>query len=288
MPHLKAPAKTNLRLKITGRRADGYHLLDMVNVKLALFDEIDFEITESDIRIETDPSVPSDRGNSLWKIAEHLREASGRRFGLKIRLKKNIPVAAGLGGGTSDAASLLMALNRDLGLDWPLSRLIEIGLEVGADIPFFLVPGAQRVGGIGEVLERLEVPPYPLILVNPGFPISTREAYQWFDDALGNLPGKASESTLTSGPFNVTHPPLVNDLEEVVIPRYPVLARIKDLLKEAGALATQMSGSGPTVFGLFDSEASRDRGYDSLCRQSDPQWWLWQGRSLGGEESNLD
>jgi 4-diphosphocytidyl-2-C-methyl-D-erythritol kinase len=259
---LRAPAKVNLRLRITGRRPDGYHLLDMVMVKLALADEIEMELGGEEIVISCNhPQVPLDSSSTLWKAAELVRRESGKKFGVKLYLQKNAPVAAGLGAGSSDGAAVLLGLNQLLELGWKEDKLLKIGEKIGADVPFFLSSGPKRVQGIGEILSPTEVPPLFLILINPGFPVSTKEAYGWFDQ-------------LTAPIHDATFPPLENDLEKVVLPRYPVLARLKVLLQEAGALGTLMSGSGPTVFGLFESSSSRDRGYETLLKKTEPGWWV--------------
>ncbi|MBI2082622.1 MAG: 4-(cytidine 5'-diphospho)-2-C-methyl-D-erythritol kinase [Deltaproteobacteria bacterium] len=309
---ISAPAKINLRLKITGRRSDGYHLLDMVMVKLDLCDEIDFEIEKKSPhaplcqRGETPPlvggdfQIPLDSSNTLWKVAQLVREESGQKFELKISLNKNIPIAAGLGGGSSDAAALLIALNRELGLDWSRERLMKICLKIGADVPFFLAEGPQRVTGIGEILEPISVPSLSVILINPGFSVSTKEVYHWFDLEIvetgdsGRAPARAQRVS-TGGRNPRQDPPLValtevgidaipplleNDLEKVVFSRYPVLAEMKEMLMKAGALGALMSGSGGTVFGLFESAASRDRGFDLMVQKKNPEWWVWKGRSL--------
>lgn len=279
---LLAPAKVNLRLKITGRRPDGYHLLDMVMVKLDLSDEIDLELGGSGIRMECDRDLPLDSSNTVWKAVDAVRKESGQRFGVTVRIHKRIPIAAGLGGGSSDAAGVLKGLNDLLALGWDTKKLIEVGMRIGADVPFFLVEGSQRVRGIGEVLEPITIPPVPLILINPGFPVSTTDAYQWYDltrekdnDSKASVIAKPDE---TRG-RQIAGFEMTNDLEEVVIPRYPVLAAVKERL-QAGALGTLMSGSGPTVFGLFNSAPSRDRGYEILLKTKDPEWWICKTASL--------
>lgn len=275
---LTAPAKVNLRLKVVGRRPDGYHDLEMVMVKLDLADEIEFELDGNGIRIESDSAnLPGDQTNIIWRAADLVREDSGKRFGLAVRVKKRIPIAAGLGGGSSDAAVTLKALKQLLDLGWDRGRLLKIGVRLGADVPFFLAEGSQWVEGIGERLKSIELPPLWLVLINPGFPVSTAEVYRWYDEA-----GKKGEmsSSLTGKISDASLPPLENDLEAVVIPRYPVLAEIKRKLSRAGALGTLMSGSGPTVFGLFDSRESRDRGYEILLKEKDPKWWVCKTASI--------
>ncbi len=298
---LKAPAKVNLRLKVTGRREDGYHLLDMVMVPLELADEIEIEVTAgaNGIELESDRrDFPTDATNSVWRAAELVRNDSGLTFGLKARIKKRIPIAAGLGGGSSDAAAVLKGLSQVLNLDWSESRLQEVGLKVGADVPFFLAAekgeGAvksQRVQGIGEGLTPFALPPLEFVLINPGFPVSTADVYQWYDEKGKEGAMRAPLDRLTVSKSDDSFPRLLqdiggvssileNDLEGVVIPRYPVLAEIKRKLLDAGALGSLMSGSGGTVFGLFDSRQSRDRGYETLIGQKNPSWWICKTASL--------
>ena len=279
-----APAKVNLRLKVTGRRADGYHDLDMVMVKLGLADRLDLTFSKTGVQIESDQShVPLDRSNTVWKAIDLVKKETGSEFGLKVQIQKRIPIGAGLGGGSSDAASVLLALNDHLSLGLNDQKLNEIGKNVGADVPFFLVPGTQRVTGIGEILEPIDLSKLYFILINPGIPIATAQVYGWYD-GIDSLPPDAEHRTpsslLTEKKLDARFPPLENDLEEVVFPRYPVLAALKESLRKAGALGTQMSGSGSTVFGLFTSEKSRDRGFEIVDKMRDPDWWICKTESL--------
>lgn len=288
---VQAPAKVNLTLRVTGRRPNGYHDLDMIMVKLGLVDEIDIEARSSrladhgrDIEIVSEnPMVPRDSSNSMWKAVELLQKESGQNFSVKMTIQKNIPVAAGLGGGTSDAASVLKSLNEKLGLGISLTRLRELAVKIGADVPFFLMEPPQRVTGIGDVLEPFAIGSIPMILINPGFPVSTKDVYGWWDE-LDNFPQPHLKlrggEQLTELKVGGTRIHFENDLEKVVIPRYPVLAQMKDALLKAGALGALMSGSGGTVFGLYDSKASRDQGFDVLERHKNPSWWTYKTESM--------
>ena len=275
---LLAPAKVNLRLKVLGRRPDGYHDLQMVMVPLDLADELEVERVDGGIEIRSDSTaVPADRSNILWKAAEALKERSQKDFGIRIFLKKKIPVAAGLGGGSSDAAALLKGISEafDLGLSAPDLR--EVAVKLGADVPFFLTAGPQIAEGIGEKLTPIKIPPLWIVLINPGFPVATADVYRWYDEKRGE--GEVRPA-LTMKKGGASLPPLENDLEAVVIPRYPVLAEMKELLSRSGALGTLMSGSGPTVFGLFESRESRDRGYEKVLQEKDPRWWVCRTGSI--------
>ena len=278
--NLRAPAKINLRLKVTGQRPDGYHTLEMIMAKVDLADEIQMEVTGSagTTRIESDNALlQMDASNLIWKAAEALRRESGKNFGLQVFLKKRIPVAAGLGGGSSDAATTLLGLNSLLGLGWSREKLREIGIKLGADVPFFLEGGPQEAKGIGEVLTPILLPEIPLILINPGFPLSTPQVFGWFDDAS---PSERARSVLTTQSSDASYARLENDLEQVVLSRYPVLAEIKSLLSRTGALGTLMSGSGATVFGTYDSVASRDRGFELLVQEKKSEWWVCRTSTL--------
>lgn len=290
---LQAPAKINLRLKVLGRRSDGYHELEMIMVRLSLFDEISVELRDEGITISSDSNeVPNDPSNSLWKAIDDLRSASGKNFGARIFLKKRIPTAAGMGGGSSDAAALLRCLNQDLHLGLSKEKLHQVAVRIGADVPFFLEDQPQLAEGIGERLTPIPgLPSFYALLMNPGFPVSTPQVYHWYDDIFHDFRHdfQGGDTSLTMEKLNANHPtlsgwlkefPLENDLERVVLPRYPVLAEIKLRLSQAGALGTLMSGSGPTVFGLFETSASRDQGYDIILKNKDPQWWVCKAKSF--------
>lgn len=288
---LLAPAKINLRLRVLRQRPNGYHDLEMIMVPLSLTDQIEVEMISGGAIIQSDASeIPCDRSNSLWKAVEALKRESGMDFGCRITLHKKIPVAAGLGGGSSDAASLLQGLNQHLELGISPARLHALATKIGADVPFFLAKGPQVAEGIGEKLTPLQrLPLLYVLLINPGFSVATPQVYQWYDEEGGGGDKRGSSTQLTRDKLDdnpaalsrwLKDFPLENDLEKVVLPRYPVLVQMKVMLSEAGALGTLMSGSGPTVFGLFETSESRDQGYDNLLRKKDPSWWVCKAESL--------
>lgn len=271
---LKAPAKINLTLKVTGRRADGYHTLDSLMHKVGLFDELELKACPSGIDLSCPGGqLPEDRENLVYRAAELFFSTVAARpdRGVRMTLVKHIPQAAGLGGGSSDAAAALLGLNSLFAAGLDRNELAALGLQLGADVPFFLDPApAARATGIGEILTQ--VPPlagWSILLVNPGFPVSTRWVYQTFAltttcDA-GNLTrsqeGEALGAACDRFPGCSPLPPdLGNDLEQVTLARYPELVQLKQELLAAGAAAALMSGSGPTVFGLF---ADRSRAQTS-------------------------
>lgn len=268
-----APAKVNLFLRIVGRRADGYHLLDSVMAPVSLYDEI--EVTaevrntrRSHIRVTCDdPAIPADRSNLAHRAAALICRTAGLRTRITISLRKQIPAGAGLGGGSSDAAAVLTALNHLLDLKLTPDRLSRLAVRLGADVPFFLAGGAARVSGIGEVVTRLpRLPRRWLTLVVPCFSVSTVWAYQEFDLLTRDAPVDTEAAWAPS--FEAGRWPnpsaFVNDMERAVLPVHPSLTEQKDCLRSLGARAALMSGSGSAVFGVFTNRAAAARAAAAL------------------------
>lgn len=265
-----APAKVNLSLRIVGRRADGYHLLDSLMVPVSLCDEILIQIeTEIGSRGQKgkheqsgiivtcdDPSVPGDETNLAYKAAALLLKETGTRAKITIDIRKRIPAGAGLGGGSSDAAAILKSVNLLFSLGLSESQLCALAAHLGADVPFFIPCRPARVAGIGEILTA--VPPLPLrwlVIIVPPFAISTPWAYRRFDELPGSKMAPGSSGKFPDGHWP---PPklLVNDLERAVLPTYPLIGQIKDQLLRLGAEGALMSGSGSAVFGIFQNQTS--------------------------------
>lgn len=274
---LQAPAKINLFLRILGRREDGYHLLESHMHKIGLYDQLELCPTELGITLHCGKSgLPEDSSNLVYRAAELFMDATeGRRHtawgGVHITLHKNIPVAAGLGGGSSDAATTLLGMNQLLGGGLSGEELAGLGVRLGADVPFFLAPQPSMLAtGIGEVLSEADpLGPCWILLVNPGFSVSTRWVYQNFaltePPAPGIFPNSRDElAPLAAGSATVS---LVNDLERVTLKKYPELSRIKAGLRERGARGALMSGSGPTVFGIFQDQQRALAAYAYFQRQ---------------------
>lgn len=249
---LLAPAKINLSLRITGRRQDGYHTLISRMQKVSLFDELVLKKAGSGLELVCpDGKSPSGRENLVFRAAELFLKHIGatvHSFGVHLTLNKRIPVAAGLGGGSSDAAATLTGLNELSRAGLSRHELAVLGVQLGADVPFFLNQApAALAQGIGEVLSPAEpLGDYTIVLVNPGFAVSTRWVYQQFD-----LTSIGLADNLQSSRDRVDDLVLVNDLEQVTLRRYPIIADLKKEILQRGATAALMSGSGPTVFGLF-------------------------------------
>lgn len=261
---LKAPAKVNYRLDVLRRRPDGYHDLRMIMQRISLCDEITVTLTDvPGIRVACGrEGVPDGPENIAWRAADALLEIAGRPSGIEIVITKNIPVAAGLGGGSSDAATVLLGVNELLGLGLSTERLMAIGVKLGADVPFFVFGKTALAEGIGEILTPIEaVPPLWMVIVNPNIPVSTAWVYQslrlterWNSD---NIPRFFKDVVDVCAILS-------NDLEAVTIGKYPVIGEIKTMLLALGASGALMSGSGPTVFGLFSSEEGAQNAAQSI------------------------
>ena len=253
----RACAKINLFLRVTGRRSDGYHELDSVFLPLSLADEIRLEIRAADGPLVTvSCNLPELARNNL---AASAARAFMSEFDLvadvSIGLEKRIPVGAGLGGGSSDAATVLcmMAAAAQLTDEDVAGRLHRIALSLGADVPFFLDPRPSRVTGIGERIVSIEgVPPIPIVIAVPPFEVSTAAIFRALEPAgwSGAAPDEHLEAIVRG---EITADVMVNDLAPVAIAQFPEIRRLKGLLEDSGARAAQMSGSGGAVFGLFDS-----------------------------------
>jgi 4-diphosphocytidyl-2-C-methyl-D-erythritol kinase len=277
---LSAAAKVNLALEVLGRRADGYHELATVMQAVDLSDRVVLEEAPTvEVRVAAG-DVPRD-GNLAARAAAALRAAGGIETGVRITLDKRIPVAAGLGGGSSDAAAVLLGLNRLWRLRWPLDRLAEVGTTLGMDVPFFLHGGAAMATGRGEQVSPIQSAALALVLVNPRFPVSTAETYARVTPAMYTDGARAAEAARALATHRATQVAvsLYNGLEAALVGAYPEIARMKAALLAAGALGAAMSGSGPTVFGVA-------RSYEHACqirrRVPRPGWECWAVRGLRG------
>jgi 4-diphosphocytidyl-2-C-methyl-D-erythritol kinase len=279
---LQTSAKVNLALEVLSKRSDGYHEIATVMQAVDLFDRLTLE-TAPTISLETDDStLPTDDRNLIVRAAKLLRQAAGVDAGARIRLRKRIPVAAGLGGGSSDAAATLWGLSRLWRLGWPNRRLAELAVQLGMDVSFFLASGPALATGRGERLERLPVAGgFALVLVNPRVPLSTREVYArvppgWHAEPSGTQ--RFVEALRTRNTTKVAAA-LTNNLEGLVTPSLPVIGRMKAALLAAGALGAVMSGSGPTVVGMA---RSLDHARQIRRRVNRADWACWAVRTHSG------
>ena len=286
--HTLAPAKLNLFLEVTGRRSDGYHELYSLMCRIALYDRLSLHPADRD-RLECDaPHVPGDHNNLAMRAVSVFNAGLARDSDLVpqpffIRLAKAIPVGAGLGGGSSDAAAVLRTLNRYYGQPFTPARLAEMALGLGADVPFFLNRAPAIAEGIGERLSPyLHLPSLHVLLVYPGFGLSTAEVFRRLNLRLTKEEKKFRYFAFKNGKIDVVSH-LRNDLENAVIEQFPVIAAIKAALVGEGALGALMTGSGSSVFGLFADAAGAQKAARNLAPQ--PGWRLYTTRLLTHSES---
>jgi len=273
---IKAPAKINLCLSVFGKRPDGYHEVEMLIQMVGLYDEVTVARGDRGITVRCDNSaVPSGEGNIAWKAAAAMLKISERNTGLSIDIRKAIPVAAGLGGGSGDAAAVLAAANRLLGVRLNRERLAEVGAGLGMDVPFFFYGPTALARGRGDILTTLTpLPKFSVLLVNPGFETSTAWVYKNVNLRLtkkvdcNKIAGLAVRSIAES---------LHNDLETVTAAMHPEISRIKGALLARGAIGACMSGSGPTVFGIFETEEACRAAAKSISGEG---WKLYPTETL--------
>lgn len=276
----KANAKINLSLDVTGVRENGYHDVRMIMQSIELCDYLDIEVNNSG-RIEltcSNPEIECDKSNLIYKAADKLinkavdEEIIDKNTGVTISLQKNIPIAAGLAGGSTDAAATLVGLNEELGLGYTSSELRGLGVTLGADIPFCIEGGTYLSEGIGEVLSKLkDAPDCFIVLVKPDINVSTKFVYDnlILNEETVHPDVDAMLNAIETGSIKRVADCLDNLLATVTEKEYPIIVDIKNILKENGALNAIMSGSGPTVFGLFDDEDKATKALDILRKKVD-------------------
>ena len=290
--HARAPAKINLGLRVLGKRPDGYHNLLSLMVPVSLCDGLRFERGLQGIELRCPQSdLPTEEENLVYRAAQCILSVCQQSEGIKVELTKKIPVGAGLGGGSSDAATTLVAVNELLGRPLRQRDLYRLGVKLGADVPFFLLGRWAMAEGIGDKLTPIDsVPVLWTLLVQPDFQVSTGWAYENL-----TLTTKANESKfylfepIPEGEIAAVRqrlldrqeltledmlPLLVNDFEPLIFGRYPQLHEVRRTLLAAGARAAPMTGSGPTLAGLFDSEGEARSAYHTLCRRDDVNSFL--------------
>jgi 4-diphosphocytidyl-2-C-methyl-D-erythritol kinase len=275
---VRCPAKVNLYLRVVGRRPDGYHELVTVMQPLTLADTLTVTLAGEGISLRCDrPDLPQGEENLVWRAARQFQEETGLAPGVSLRLSKRIPVAAGLGGGSSDAAGTLLALNELAGKPLPPDHLHRLAGGLGADVPFFLAREPAVGRGTGTQLSPVTLLPYWYLLVNPGVPLSTRWVYENLD--LAGLPSPPAIEA-----WDPEHPEtwVRNDLGTVALKRFPELSKLLAGLSDAEAWCQGISGSGPTLFGLF---STREAAYEAGLRlRRTFRGWLAVARGLTGPE----
>ena len=261
---LKAMAKINLGLDVTGVREDGYHEVKMIMQSIYLYDRIFLKLTKRpEIKIKTNLAyLPANENNLAYKAAKLLFDEFEVRAGVKIEIQKYIPVAAGMAGGSTDAAAVLFGLNKLLKLGLSQEELMARGVKLGADVPYCIMRGTALAEGIGEKLTALpKMPPCTILIAKPPIAVSTKFVYEHLkldehtihpdiDGLIGDL--KKRDLTALVGHMG-------NLLETVTVGEYPVIDEIKKTMRESGAIGAMMSGSGPTVFGIFPDENAAEK-----------------------------
>ena len=268
-----SPAKLNLSLRVLAKRPDGFHEIDTLMVKLpGLADEITITPADEFSLTCSDPTLPTDGGNLVVKAVDALIQKSGQELPFHIHLEKHIPHGAGLGGGSSNAATTLLALNGQLENPLSAEGLHSLAAELGSDIPFFLYAGAARCTGRGEIIEAAPAPPeLPVVLFKPGFSVSTPDAYRNCLDA-GALPDIRYDA------YNYSGLALVNDLEKPVFAKHRYLAELKDwLLNRRDTKAVLMSGSGSTIFAVLRRQGKPQSLINTAHKYFDSNLWTWSG-----------
>ncbi|MCE5212356.1 MAG: 4-(cytidine 5'-diphospho)-2-C-methyl-D-erythritol kinase [Deltaproteobacteria bacterium] len=278
--HWTAPAKINLFLKVLRKRTDGYHDIFSLMQKISLDDELIFSSRPQGIVLHCPgTNLPTDKNNLVVRAAQAIFSYCNYPYGMEITLVKKIPMIAGLGGGSSDAATTLMALNKICSFKLKKNELIKIGSKIGADVPFFIFGNTALASGIGDKLKHLRnLPHFNLVLIKPNFDLSTKKVYE-------NL-----NLRLTRGKNNYSIPPflklgdivqvLQNDLESVSLEMHPELADFKQMLLRHGALGALMSGSGPTVFGIFRNSKEAKKALEIIEKEVSGQCKVFLAKSL--------
>ena len=268
MIKIEGNAKINLTLDILGKRPDGYHEVAMVMQSIGLHDTIEMDKAKEGIALSINvPWLRADEKNLAWRAAALMQQEYGLRGGVRMRLTKRIPVAAGLAGGSADAAAVLRGMDRLYKLGLSDDQLCELGARLGSDIPFCLRRGTMLATGRGEVLTRLaDMPETWVVLAKPRISVSTAWAYQNYDEqgAEQHPDNERIQQEIARGNRKGVAKLLCNVLESVTIKRYAVISRYKELMLEQGAMASMMSGSGPTVFGLADNRGTANKIADCL------------------------
>lgn len=269
---LKAPAKINWLLSVLSKRQDGYHEIKTLMQAVTLYDCLEFEKSEN-MEVETESEIPM-KDNLVYRAAVLLKEKFKVKKGALITLKKEIPLAAGLGGGSSDAACAMIGLNKLWGLGLDNEKLMELGAMIGSDVPFFFNGHFALAEGRGEVITPLDMKtPHILLLVKPDIGVSTKWAYAEMNGLLKELTKKDNNiklscQALESRDFHQMALILRNDFEIPVAKKFPAINELKNRLLESGAKVSLMSGSGPTVFGVFDNKANAEQAAEAMK----PNW----------------
>lgn len=265
---LKANAKINISLDVMAKREDGYHDVCMIMQEVGIYDELDINVINRDIKIELDNnSIPTDDRNTAYKAAKLIIDKFNIQKGISIKINKKIPSEAGLAGGSSDAAAVIKGMNELFSLGMSLDDMMDIGKDIGADVPFCILGGTALAEGIGEKLKRLtSFKNVNLVIAKPEFGVSTPYIYKKFDNhKLNNRPDtKSLIDFIDNGDINKIAKNMYNVLEEVTADEHEEIVDLEKMMLENGALGAMMSGSGPTVFGIFENTQKAEACYKTM------------------------
>ena len=268
---IKAYAKINIALDVIGKRDDGYHLLKMIMQTVDLYDVLELEKCDSGINLTCNKHyVPTDEKNLAYKAAKLFMETYSIKSGVNINIVKNIPVSAGMAGGSTDAAAVIKIMNKMFNINANDKELEALALKIGADVPYCINGGTALCEGIGEKLTRLK--PFKdkiVVLVKPPFGVSTKEVYKSFDLSKVIFHPKTDEiiNAMSNDDLHFVANNMKNLLENVTLKKHKVISTIKNDMNELGAISSMMSGSGPTVFAFFDDMLKAQRCYDEMCKK---------------------
>ena len=270
---IQARAKINWTLNVVGKRPDGYHLLDMLMQPLALHDTLIIEPSDAlSLCVDGTDSLSAGEDNLILRAAKALQIAANASQGAEITLFKRIPMGAGLGGGSADAAAVLKGLNELWGLHYDLNTLCQIGEKLGADVPFCLHDAPRRAQGIGEILTPIQSHVFPLILLQPCEALSTKEVFNAYHASSDIVPANNEKAiqALAAGDLSALRKFAGNALESASIPLRPQIQQAKDALYASDAAFAQMTGSGSVVFGAYHTTADAQKAYDMLKARFTP------------------
>ena len=269
---LKAYGKINIGLDVIRKREDGYHDLDMIMQTVGVYDDVIISREDGtqtyEVEVSTDADIlPNDKGNLAFMAAKVLMEAYDIKSKVKIHINKRIPIAGGMAGGSADCAAVLRGVNQLFQLGLTDEQLQEYGVKLGADVPYCIVGGTKRAQGIGEILTDLPTPPKCYVIIaKPDAFVSTKFVYSHIRPAqIENHPDiDGIIESIKAGDLYGMCEKIANVMEDVTIPEYPIIQKVKDILKSNGAVNALMSGSGPTVFGIYDDEEKAKQSMDAL------------------------
>ncbi len=267
---VRALAKINIGLDVTGIREDGYHEVKMIMQTVNLFDKINIsKVADGSISMSTNLRYLTVGDDNLCiKAAKLLKEEFGLKEGLRIELEKHIPVAAGMAGGSTDAAAVLFAMNRMFGLKLTREALMERSVKLGADVPYCLLRGTALAEGIGEILTPIHpMVKCPVLIAKPGISVSTKQVYESLDSCFDTVVHPDIDriiEDIKAQDLNAICNHMGNVLEDVTIPMHPIINDIKKNMMDHGAIGAMMSGSGPTVFGFFEDNKTAKMAKDAL------------------------